>query len=580
MKLPSRFRRRRRYRENTKNGLLRPMSLTISTNVVSLLAQRRAAAAGADMSRTIERLSSGVRIKSGADDAAGMAIAERMSSGLRGNAEANRNINEATSLLQTADHAMAQVTEALQRLRTLAVQSGSSVLSGADHASLKEEANQILAHINKLGEDTEYNGQAVFSQDRASIGGDKAKRAVLDNLRNGWLTQAESMVKQYYGISADGASMTVNLDGFTDGQWNVLASVSGTVSPGSGKFNNIHLNIDMADFTATNQPDGGTAPMYSDRVIAHEMVHAIMSRATGFQLPQWFVEGTAELIHGADERLRNAVAAPGGLAAVVNSVSGTFSYEGAYAASRYMHAKLNEMGVEGGMKGIMMYLNAHQDEGLDEALNAVTAGQYADTAAFVSDFTANGAAYITNDMDLNNADTGAIGGLDADKGPVKTAKSVVSGTSSRAWNDPLEGFKEIFPTSTSTTGMREVQVQLGANAGDTITLSLAAMNAFALGLDDLNLQSSAIALAHIDEAIDFVARQRVVVGASGKRLEVAANAVAINTEALTASRARIVDTDYAAETVALTRSQILQQAANAMVAQANNQPRNVLALLR
>ncbi|WP_307719385.1 flagellin [Massilia cavernae] len=134
---------------------------------------------------------------------------------------------------------------------------------------------------------------------------------------------------------------------------------------------------------------------------------------------------------------------------------------------------------------------------------------------------------------------------------------MVQDSSTRPWNDPLEGFTEIFPTTTASTGMRDIQVQVGANASDTIKLSLAAMNASALGRDDLNLKRSAIAIAHIDEAIAFVTQQRVVVGSSSKRLEVAASAGGTNTEALQASRSRIVDTDYAAETVALTRSQIL-----------------------
>lgn len=152
--------------------------------------------------------------------------------------------------------------------------------------------------------------------------------------------------------------------------------------------------------------------------------------------------------------------------------------------------------------------------------------------------------------------------------------------STRPPDDPLEGFKVIFPETTATTGTRSVQVQVGANASDHISLSLSAMNASALGLDDLDLRRTSIAIRHIDEALAFVSNQRVSVGASGKRLEVAASAAASGAENLAASRSRIVDTDYAAETAALTRAQILQQAATAMVAQANNQPRTVLSLLR
>ncbi|EEF24154.1 conserved hypothetical protein, partial [Ricinus communis] len=126
---------------------------------------------------------------------------------------------------------------------------------------------------------------------------DKHKRAVLDSLKAGWLSAAEDMVQQYYGLQGDGSTMKIDLD-TTDGKNGVLASVTGA----SGLGNDVTLNIDMADFNDISTPDGGTGPVYDDRVIAHEMVHAIMLHSTGMNLPQWFIEGTAELIHGADER--------------------------------------------------------------------------------------------------------------------------------------------------------------------------------------------------------------------------------------------------------------------------------------
>jgi flagellin len=557
------------------------VSLTLNTNTNSLNTQRRATEHSATLARAIGRLSSGLRINSAADDAAGLAITQRMSAGINGGNQAVRNINDASSMVQVADSAMAQVTDSLQRLRALAVQAGNGSYGASDREALQGEAGQILRQITQIGEQTSFNGQAVFAQDTASLGGDDKKRRVIDGLKTGWLTSAEKLIKQYYGLEGDGATITVNLD-TTDGAFNVLASVSGSVSGGSGKFNNIHLNIDMADFGTGTTPDGGTNPMfYSDRVIAHEMVHAVMSRSTDFQFPQWFTEGTAELIQGADERLAGAIAggAPA-VAAVVNSVGGGFTYEGAYAASRYLHEKLKEMGVAGGIKGVMQYLTQNQSASLDQALNAVTNGAYASTSAFVADFTANGANYITTQMNLTNADTGAIGGLDADGGPSRNARDVVSDVSDRSADAPLEGFNVVFPDLGGSTGMRHVQVQAGANAGDVINLSFGAMNAHALGLADLDLSDSAVALLHIDQALEFVNKQRVATGASNERLELAAQGLTQNVENLSAARSRIQDTDFAVETTALTRAQILQQAATAILSQANSQPQMVLQLLR
>jgi flagellin len=556
------------------------MALTITTNVNSLSARRHAILLDSASARSLQRLSSGSRINNAADDAAGLAMAQRLTSRIGGTDQAKRNIVDATSMLQVADQAMAQVTESLQRLRTLAVQSGNNTLAASDRDALKQEASQILNQITQVGNQTMFNGQAVFAQDAGSIGGDPDRRAVIDGLKTGWLTSAEQLVKNYYGLTADGASLTVNLN-TSDGAFNVLASVSGSVGGGSGKYNNLHLNIDMADFPAINRPDGGRAPMYADRVIAHEMVHAIMSRATDFQMPQWFKEGTAELIHGADERLAGAVGGSSA-AAVANSVTtaGGWSYEGGYAASRYLHDKLKTLGVDGGIKGIMVYMSQNQSATFDQALNTVTGGAYADNDAFVTDFNANGGAFITTKMNLTNADTGAIGGLDADGGPVRTARTVVNDTSDRNADNPLEGLKAIFPTVNSQTATRGVQVQMGAASDDNLTVKLSAMNSVALGLGDLDLNGASIALLHIDQALDFVAQQRVVAGASLNRLDIATQGLSVEAENLTASRSRIVDTDFAAETTILTRNQILQQAASAILTQANSMPSAVLSLLR
>ena len=134
-------------------------------------------------------------------------------------------------------------------------------------------------------------------------------------LQNGWLEQAESLIQQYYGISADGADIDIELTTFTDGTGGVAAQVVGLI-PGSytGKASDVKLQIDMSDFTPPNLPNGGTAPFYNDRIIAHEMVHAVMYRSMNVASmfdptvdQKWFLEGAAEFIHGADERLQASI---------------------------------------------------------------------------------------------------------------------------------------------------------------------------------------------------------------------------------------------------------------------------------
>ena len=553
------------------------MSLSINNNSLSLNTQRKLADHTNEANRLIARLSSGARIGGAADDPAGQALASRMTSQLTGMSQAMRSINDATSMLQVADSTLSNITDSLQRLRELAVASGNGAYTDSDRNTLQAEADQILTHITQTGNGATFNGQTIFSQDNGNANEDKKKRAVLDSLRAGWLSSAEDMVQQYYGLQADGVTLKINLD-TTDGQSGVLASVTGSTAPGS----DITLNIDMADFSDITTPDGGSGPLYDDRVVAHEMVHAIMLRSTSFNFPQWFTEGTAELIQGADERVAGALASGQTADDIVGTIAGGgFTYEGGYVASRYLHDRLKSMGVDGGMKGLMTYLSAHRTADLDTALNAVTGGQYHDTGDFMADFSAHGASFITDTMNLANADTGAIGGLDADGGPSRDAQGVVADAGSGTPDRPLRNFKVEYPDiGTAAPSMRRVQIQAGADASDLIDMQFAAVNANALGLGDLDMHDTAVALLHIDDALAVVSEQRVQVGAYSNRMDVVASNNQTASMNLEAARGRIQDVDYAGDTVQLTRVQILQQAASAMLTQANGEPRAVLALLR
>ena len=559
------------------------MAMQIQTNLAALFAQRSLGQTTNDTQRVIQRLGSGLRINGARDDAAGLAISERMTAQIRGNSQAVRNVNDGISMLQVADGAMGSLNGMIQRMRELAVQANNSTLSLSDKQALQGEVNQLLQGIDDVAAQTQFNGEKVFSQSISSLGGPANERAVVDGLKLGWLEESEKRIKQFYGIKGDGATLTVDLT-FTDGAGNVAASVSGTGGAG-GKVYNQKLNIDMADFTPPNLPDGGSAPFYNDRIIAHEMVHAVMGRTVNMtSMPTWFLEGSAELIHGADERLKTDIAI-NGQAAVVNQIGGAWGsasidYSSAYAATRYLHDKLKGLGVSGGLKGLMQNL-ASTGSNLDVALNAVTNGYYASAAAFVTDWQANGANFINNQMNLNNADTGAIGGLDADTGPEYTAKNVMTDRGSTYGDQVLEGFNLVFPTIATGTDQKQVELHIGASATDKVLTSFAAVNSSALGIKDLDLINlPSFAIVHLDQALDYVNRRRADAGASLARLEFTANQLNTSVENSSASRSRIRDADYAQETAALSRQQILQQSATAMLAQASQLPQLALQLLR
>src|SRR5512144_715222 len=134
------------------------MAQVINTNVLSLNAQRNLASSQNSLATSLQRLSSGLRINSAKDDAAGLAISTRFTAQINGLNQAARNANDGISLAQTAEGALSEVTNNLQRLRELAVQSANSSNSSTDRASLQAEASQVTAEITRVAGQTQFNG--------------------------------------------------------------------------------------------------------------------------------------------------------------------------------------------------------------------------------------------------------------------------------------------------------------------------------------------------------------------------------------------------------------------------------------
>jgi len=138
------------------------MALTVNTNVASLNAQRNLGTSQSALNKSMQRLSSGLRINSAKDDAAGLAISDRMTAQIRGLNQASRNANDGISLAQTAEGALQESTNILQRMRELAVQSANDTNSASDRASLNEEVVQLKAELDRIAETTEFNGRNIL----------------------------------------------------------------------------------------------------------------------------------------------------------------------------------------------------------------------------------------------------------------------------------------------------------------------------------------------------------------------------------------------------------------------------------
>jgi len=555
--------------------------MQINTNSTALFAYRTLTGQQQHLGKAMERLSSGLRINSAADDVAGVAISARMTARVRSLNQVHRNANDGISLLQTADSALGNIGDILQRIREIAIQASNASYNGTDRDSMQGEVNQLLQEINHISVQTEFNGKKLIDGTGNGGSADTNEQMVIDGLRGSWLRESEDLVETYYGLTGHGTSFEIILE--NDAVGGQLASVTsfylGTT------IQKHELRVDMTDFTPPDQI-GGTD---LDRVIAHEMVHGLMAdNMYSIALPDWFKEGAAEFIQGADERVVGSLGGTSvsGLTGLLAGATGISTdpwvsdsnhYSAGYIAIRFLHEQSS-----GGMKAIMADLSAGNT--LDTAIANNTS--YANTTAFITDYTsaAGGQAYLQSLIDggyLTNDDTGAIGGADADGGPVRTAESVIPDTGGYTL-DPLSGFAEVWPGGFDNKSVTQnsFSLQVGENASDTLNVRIGAATVATLGLSNISVATAPnTVIDKADQALIYLNEQRGNVGAAQNRLGHIIAVNAINVETISAARSRILDANYGQETGELVRRQILQQASQSLLAQANAAPRQILSLL-
>jgi flagellin len=556
--------------------------LTVNTNISSSFTRRQLESNSTALGTSLQRLSTGQRINSAKDDAAGLQISNRLTSQVRGLNVATRNANDGISLLQVAEGALQSVTDALQRIRSLGLQAMNGSNGASERAALDQEAQQLLQEINRVNETTTFAGRKVFDQGSFSVLGDLDQRAVLNSLKGFWISEGEQRVFDAFGLSADGAELEITFT--NDSSTLTLASVSGSSGAGGKVFDQV-LNVNLAYFDASSLPNGGSTPQYTDRVIAHEMAHAVMGRTMNFAgLPSWFIEGSAEAVQGADERLAGDTAGGTDTTAILaafnaDDVSASPGYSGGYSAVRYMHDEIKAAGGKG-IKDIMSYLQKNSGSTLDQALTNASKGAFTNLTDFETKFAADIATYVAS-LDLTNADTGAIGGFDADGGNVLTAENVLPNQGTGFPGS--KGFKLVEPELFNANGVGGntlTQFQVGAQAYETIQIGFSSFSADAMALGRLDLgKTPGLAVMDIDDALAYIDRQRGYMGALQNRLESTINNLQSIAENAAASRSRILDTDFAAETSNLVSRQIIEQAAQSVLAQANQRPQAVLSLL-
>jgi flagellin len=613
------------------------MPQVINTNVSSLTAQRNLTTSQGQLATALQRLSSGLRINSARDDAAGLAISERFTTQIRGLNQAVRNANDGISLAQTAEGALGETGNALQRIRELAIQSANSTNSASDRAALNAEAAQLLQEIQRNGLTTQFNGQNIldgtFSSAQFQVGANANQTisfgitGATTNLLGAFQATSTAVTSSAFdgagftingvevgvsaatsaaGVTADSATAKATAINSKSNLTGVSATATSSVVGGSPiarsslangalQINGVAVGAIARDASAVTQ--GRSAATAINAVTNQTGVTAIADASTGAL--------TLSTSDGRNIALTSSAGTAAGATAISNATgldvsvganatgndTFTLTIGGAFDTTAPAAGSLTE--------GDSFVLDGVTYELTTDA--AVTSGNVAVTVADANTTTqvaAAAALAIHTQYGLGNTSVDAT-----------SAAAVITVTNSKLGaSGTLAGYTETGVTGGGgATAIVQGAETAGTDAANgtgittrgTITLSSAAN--FTLGgadlafgglataapaltrLDTVNISTTAganSAIAVLDGALSQVTSIRADLGAVQNRFSSTVANLTTTSENLSAARSRILDADFAAETASLTRAQILQQAGTAILAQANAIPQNVLSLLR
>ncbi|BCB26928.1 flagellin [Sulfurimicrobium lacus] len=502
------------------------MALTINTNVPSLNTQRQLNASQASLTTSLQRLSSGLRINSAKDDAAGLAISERFTTQVRGMDQARRNANDGVSLAQTAEGSMEQMGNLMQRIRELAVQAANATNTASDRQALNQEATQLNQELSRFASTTEFNGQKLFDGTFGS-----AVYQVGANANQTITATTTNFLTSQYGTYEIGKQNTRSVGLYNAGttlatlQTGEVVSTAGTATI-NGATGSGSITLAVTDSARDVATKINTVSQTGVKAAAFTETTLTLSASGSYALDVYGSNTTAA-------NVAFSISSPTGAEGLSQAVS---AFNNA-ASTTGISAKLD------GATGIVLT----QAEGYNIALVATGANTTA------GDMTAGGItmtkAYVDAVPYGGNLVVGGQVNLDSDKSysVVSTGAALTSG---------------VFGAALAANG----RVASSLQSVSTIDITTTAGATQALRIADM--------------ALTAINSQRSGFGALQNRFEATINNLQTTSENMSSARSRIRDADFAAETANLTRSQILQQAGTAMLAQANSLPNSVLSLLR
>jgi len=492
------------------------MASVINTNISSLNAQRNLTASQGSLATSLQRLSSGLRINSAKDDAAGLAISDRMSSQIRGMNQAVRNANDGVSLAQTAEGALASSGDILQRIRELAVQSSNATNSASDRQALQTEVGQLSQELNRVAQTTTFNGQ---------------------NLLDGTMGTATFQVgaDANQTISASGANFLTNTYGDNRVE-NDQVAVGATTKLVTAKA------IDVAGVR-------GSASYTTVAGDSAKSIAAGVNKLTSQTGVTATARTDANLALGANQSYSLDLVGDN----VGSAVRISFSTGASVSSATDYAAGINAINAQTAKTGIT--------------------AQYDDKNGGIKLSSASGA-----DISLVNKASAANSKLDVSS--YTTANGLTAAFDAKAAAATAVANGRVTFDSESSFSVTDNGSGFGVGAAAAATTIQASTLKAVSTLDVTTFDNAQLAIKIADAALASVNNQRAAYGALQSRFSSTISNLSTTTENLSASRSRIVDTDFAQETASLTRGQILQQAGTAMLAQANSLPNGVLSLLR
>jgi len=507
------------------------MANSVNSNINSLIAQRNLMNNQASMTTSIQQLSSGLRINSAADDAAGLAISDRMSSQINGLNQAARNANDGISLAQTAEGALGSATTMLQRIRELAVQSANATNTASDRAALNAEVGQLTSELNRTAQTTQFNGQNLLD---GSFG--SATFQVGANANQTITATTANFTTSKYGNYRMGSVVASTAGGTGD-----LVTGSTATTNASTATDAIASGI-LADTLNINGALGSSAVTVNAGDSA-KTVAANINAKTGFTGVTASASTSIDL---------TALATSASFSLSVTSDNST--------AAVISFSTGSALNADGLASAIQAFNNQSSSTGVTAALN--TAG----TGITLTNASGNDIQIVNNSAAANTLVVGTAAALVGTGGAAATAAN-------EAWVNgavTLDSNASFGVTATNTT----------AGVGYMNTATASSQLQAANTMDVSTVASANRTLATVDAAIAAVDSQRAQFGALQSRFNNTISNLSTSTNNLSSARSRIQDTDFAAATANLSKSQILQQAATAMVAQANALPQGILALLK